>query len=189
MKDPIDTQFEAGSSTVTRDSLKNLLLSIICNNPKMAEEFRTKQLWEETVPQEVLNHTCTMYVENKNEHKKLTICVDSSHWAAELNARSFELLTSVNIRLLKQEPSRKLYDALYFKVSHSAAKRKEYHQKAQEIQSYLEPVEPVKLSKKEENEVAQIVSAISDENLQKAVNKAMISNLEWRKGIKAVKES
>lgn len=189
MKESPKNQNGGGLERSTHDSLKNLLLNAMESNPKMAEEFRTKKLWEKTVPQEVLNHTCNMYVEVRGVCKKLIICVDSSHWAAELNARSLELLTSVNKGVLKEDTSRKQYTALYFKVSHTSAKRKEYRQESQVIRSYLEPAQPVRLSEKEESEVIEIVKAIKNEDLKKAVNKAMILNLEWVKGIKAVEES
>ena len=115
--------------------------------------------------------------------KQLVVYVDESIVAAELNARR-EL-----VKLQFFEQFGEVIDE--FKILISRGQYKTHHPfvAQEEPPSYVESAQPVPLDDAERATVAAQLAGIEDELLRKAVARAMVADLEWKKGLGATAET
>lgn len=111
--------------------------------------------------------------------KQLVAYVDESIVAAELNARR-ELVKLQFFELFGEEIDE-------FKIIISRGQYKAHHPFAQREAdpSYIERAVPVPLSPEERAVAIRQVEGIQDDRLRRAVERAMIADLEWKKGLPA----
>ena len=111
--------------------------------------------------------------------KQLVAYVDESIVAAELNARR-ELVKLQFFELFGEEIDE-------FKIIISRGQYKSHHPFAQHATdpSYVERAVPVPLTPEERAIAAQQVEGIQNDRLRRAVERAMIADLEWKKGLPA----
>ena len=109
--------------------------------------------------------------------KQLVVYVDESLVAAELNARR-ELVKLQFFECFGEEIDE-------FKILISRGQYKAHHPfvKQGEDPSYVESAQPVPLDDAERATVTEQLAGIEDERLRKAVARAMIADLEWKKGL------
>ncbi|MDO4890579.1 MAG: hypothetical protein Q3963_04395 [Coriobacteriaceae bacterium] len=109
--------------------------------------------------------------------KQLVAYVDESIVAAELNARR-EL---VKLQFFEEFGER--IDE--FKIIISRGQYKAHHPfvKQEATPSYIDDVRPVPLSPEERAVVDQQVAGIEDARLRRAVERAMVADLEWKKAL------
>ncbi|MBQ9020675.1 MAG: DUF721 domain-containing protein [Eggerthellaceae bacterium] len=135
---------------------------------------KIRQMWSELVEEDILNHTNGVYVVNEEDQKVLKVYVDESIYAAELNNRR-ELI----LLLCKSRYGENL-DAFHIIISRGNMKRRRPFKKEQlEGQDKLPSVA---LDEEELDEVERACLAIPDEALRATFKKAMIADLEWKKG-------
>ena len=109
--------------------------------------------------------------------KQLVVYVDESIVAAELNARR-ELVKLQFFEQFGEEIDE-------FKILISRGQYKKHHPfvKHEEAPSYVEATTPVPLDDEERAVVRAQLADIEDERLRKAVARAMVADLEWKKGL------
>lgn len=111
--------------------------------------------------------------------KQLLVYVDESIVAAELNARR-ELVKLQFFERFGEEIDE-------FKIFISRGQYKTFHPfaKQETVPSYVEPAVPVALTEVEREEVVAQTAGIEDPRLRRAVERAMVADLEWKKGLSA----
>ncbi|MEG2273633.1 MAG: hypothetical protein RSC05_15315, partial [Acinetobacter sp.] len=134
----------------------------------------------EVVEDIFLEHTNAVYIMKKNDIKTLIVYVDESIFSAELNARR-EL---IKLQFL-QHFNEKL-DAFEIYISRGDYK-KNHPFKKEEEPAYIDRAEPVALSLEEKQEFEAALGHIDNEHLKQALKKALMSDLEWKKGIREKK--
>ena len=109
--------------------------------------------------------------------KQLVVYVDESIVAAELNARR-ELVKLQFFEHFGEEIDE-------FKILISRGQYKMHHPfvKQEEPPSYVESAQPIPLDESERATVTAHLAGIEDERLRKAVARAMVADLEWKKGL------
>jgi hypothetical protein len=132
------------------------------------------QQWIELVDPLIVKHTNGVYLFTKEQRKEFHVYVDESIFASELNARR-ELL-----RLQFEEKFHESIDEFYIHISHG--KKKNLHPLLPLISTEHISAEPQPLSLDESAYVDDVCATITDPSLRKHFKKAMISNLEWKKG-------
>ena len=115
--------------------------------------------------------------------KQLLAYVDESIVAAELNARR-EL-----VKLQFYERFGEEIDE--FKIFISRGQYKSLHPFVhnEAVPSYIEPANPMPLTDAEHELVSRQIAQINDARLRRAVEKAMVADLEWKKGLSDKTES
>ena len=159
-----------------------------------------RSMWEQLMRQSgdtyILEHTNNVFILQADEARplrrdhddrkdaartgtgqQLIAYVDESIVAAELNARR-ELVKFQFHELFGEEIDE-------FKIIISRGQYKHHHPFAEGEQapSYLEDVEPAPLSPEELAQVEAQLAAIENEGLRKAVRRAMVADLEWKKAL------
>ena len=144
---------------------------------KAMRAARVKQMWSEVVDPVFLDHTNSVYIIREGERKILIVYVDESIFAAELNARR-EL---IKLKFLERFNER--LDEFRILVSRGRYKNNYIYRKDEGEPSYVENVPSVPLPAEKLAEIEQAVAQIPDEKVRKSLQKAMISDLEWKMGI------
>jgi hypothetical protein len=108
--------------------------------------------------------------------KQLLAYVDESIVAAELNARR-ELVKLQFFEQFGEEIDE-------FKIFISRGQYKSHHPFVhdEDTPSYIEPATPVPLTAEEQASVREQLAGIEDPRLRRAVERAMVADLEWKKG-------
>ncbi len=139
---------------------------------------KVKEMWSACVEEMILEHTNSIYILKKEGLKQLIVYVDESIYAAELNARR-EL---IKLKLL-QEFNEQIDD---FKILISRGNyKKNYPFRKEESLNGSYPSVP--LDEEEMKEVEETVSGVENEELREKLKKAMVADLEWKKGLKREK--
>jgi len=109
--------------------------------------------------------------------KQLVVYVDESIVAAELNARR-ELVKLQFFEHFGEEIDE-------FKIIISRGQYKAHHPfvKQEQAPPYVEAAMPVPLDEAERATVSAQLAGIDDDRLRRAVERAMIADLEWKKGL------
>lgn len=129
--------------------------------------------WKNLVDDIFLQHTNAVYIFTKDGRKQMHVYVDESIYAAELNARR---------ELIKLECRQRFGEAIDdFEIHISRGKKKLNHPFIQE-RNDLDSNDPIPLDKKEMDHVDDICATIEDDSMRSHFKKAMISDLEWKKG-------
>lgn len=143
---------------------------------KAKRSQQVRKMWAHVVEDFFLDHTNSVYIFEEEGMKILVVYVDESIFAAELNGRR-EL---IKLKFL-QEFNEKI-DEFKIHISRGSYK-KNYPYKQKEIPSYEEPVKPIALSQEELVSIQQQISTIENEAIKKSLYKAMVTDLQWKKGI------
>ncbi len=185
-------------------SLMSRALSEMGKSPEEIGSFmranQVRQMWERLMKaggdDYILAHTNNVFILREGEArpvrrdhddrkdagatgkgKKLIVYVDESIVAAELNARR-ELVKLQFFEFFGEEIDE-------FKILISRGQYKSHHPFAKEdaTPSWEEHARPVPLDETECATVTAQVAGIEDERLRKAVERAMRTDLEWKKGL------
>jgi len=144
-------------------------------------QTKVGQAWTQIAGSAVVSHTTGAHI----REGELVVFVDSSLWATELSALSEHYRESVN-----KELGEELVKAVRFTVSKNVAKEKRIERVLTESEEYLteDKVEPVALTANELAQIEASVSAIEDDELRRAVLRATVADLQWKKGLKSREE-
>lgn len=167
---------------------------------KAARAGRVRQMWEELMraggDDYILEHTNSVFILDaadvrtpRHDHddrkdagatgtgKQLLVYVDESIVAAELNARR-EL-----VKLQFYERFGEEIDEFKIFISRGPYKSVHPFVHNDEPPSYLERAVPVPLSEAERAAVSEQTAAIENPRLRRAVENAMVADLEWKRGL------
>jgi len=141
-------------------------------------QTRAAQAWHRIAGPSVCAHTTGAHV----REGEMVVFVDSALWATELSALSEHYRTSIN-----QELGQDLVKSVRFTVSKRVASERRMEETLERSDAHLteDKVDPVKLSERELAQVEASAAAIPDEELRRAVLRATIADLQWKKGLKA----
>jgi len=144
-------------------------------------QTRAAQAWHRIAGPAVCAHTTGAHVRSG----EMIVFVDSALWATELSALSEHYRTSIN-----QELGQDLVTSVRFTVSRkvSTEKRIEEIEKTSSDHLTEDKVDPVRLSDRELAQIEASVASIQDDGLRRAVLRATVADLEWKKGLKARKD-
>ncbi len=142
---------------------------------KAQRKYEVRMIWKELVEEDILQHTNAVYILTEKGRKQMHVYMDDSLYATELNNR--RELISLKCRT---DFGEQIDD---FIIHISRGKRKMEHPfiKARET---VDSKPPLALSVDEKRAVEEACSHIDDEQLRLKFKKAMISDLEWKKGNK-----
>lgn len=144
-------------------------------------QSRVGDAWIKTAGPAVTAHTTGAHI----REGELVVFVDSPLWATELSALSEHYRESVN-----QELGERLIRTVRFTVSRSVEKEKRIERVLSESEEHLteDRVNPIELTDGEMAQIEASVSTIPDEELRRAVLRATVADLQWKKGLKAREE-
>jgi len=167
---------------------------------RMARASEVRRMWERIMllggDEYILEHTNNVFILRegdartpRRDHddrkdagatgsgKQLVVYVDESIVAAELNARR-ELVKLQFFEHFGEEIDE-------FKIIISRGQYKAHHPfvKQEQAPSYVEAAMPVPLDEAERATVSAQLAGIDDDRLRRAVERAMIADLEWKKGL------
>lgn len=164
--------------------LKNEINSFVGShaNRKMLRGVKLQQAWERLAPAAVLKHTDNV-VESKKQKDAVVVFVDSPHVSAELSM-SKEYYRQV----MEYEIEEDISD-IFFIVSRATGIRKQFEKEEEKDPWYQDNCESVPLDDGELAYARMSVECIEDENLRETLFNALVSDMEWKKGIKAQKMS
>lgn len=135
-----------------------------------------RNIWRDLVEDIFLEHTNAVYIFKEDDRTQMHVYMDESIYAAELNNRR-EL-----IKLNCRERFGEVIDDFHIHISRG--KKKMDHPFAESKTNELDKKNPIALSSEEMERVESSCSHIEDENLRHHFEKAMIADLEWKKGNK-----
>jgi hypothetical protein len=137
---------------------------------------QVRAMWSGLVDPVFLEHTNNVFVFERDGHREMHVYVDESIYAAELN----------NQRELIRWRCREEYgeDIAAFHIHISRGRYKSHHPFAEAKRDEPDQNPPVPLSEEEMEQVERTCETIPDERLKACFKKAMISDLEWKKGNK-----
>ncbi|MEG2006115.1 MAG: DUF721 domain-containing protein [Raoultibacter sp.] len=138
---------------------------------------QVRAMWAKTVDEIFLEHTNAVYIIKKDNKKTLIVYVDESIFSAELNARR-ELIKLQFLQRFGEE-----LDEFKIYISRGDYKKNHPFQK-EEDPCYIEHARPLPLTDDEKQPFENKLNQIQDENLRSALKQAVVSDLEWKKGIK-----
>lgn len=134
--------------------------------------------WKSVAGPNVAAHTTGAHIRGG----EMVVFVDSPIWAAELSALSEKYRVAIN-----EEIGQDAVKAIRFSVSRRVAEERELEQREAEDEAFYSEDKgaSVPLSEQERAQVEMSASSIKDEELRKAVVRATIADLEWKKGLRA----
>lgn len=159
--------------------LYSYLSSLGCDEElvkKNQRAIKVREMWSEIVEDFFLDHTNSVFIINEDNQKVLIVYVDESIFAAELNGRR-EL-----IKLKFLEKFNEKIDEFRICISRGAYKNN-YPFKEEIDPAYKEEAQPISLTQEEMNELYQQTENIKSAEVRNSLLKAMISDLEWKKGL------
>lgn len=153
---------------------------------QIARAARVRDMWKEAVEDickksapMFLEHTNAVYLMNKENIRTLIVYVDESIFAAELNARR-ELFKLKFLDKFKED-----IEVFEIHISRGNYKNLKPYQEQADNLSRLRQIDknpPKPLSEEEKEEVREQALLVEDEKLRNALFKAMVADLEWKKG-------
>lgn len=133
-----------------------------------------RKMWVGLVDQIFLDHTNNVFVFKKDGRVEMHVYVDESIYAAELNNRR---------ELIKWRCLEEYGEAIDdFHIHISRGKYKNHHPFRKREDNDPDQREPIPLDSKEMETVDEACGKITDQRLRECFKKAMISDLEWKKG-------
>ncbi len=141
-------------------------------------QSRVGDAWIKTAGSAVIAHTTGAHIRDG----ELVVFVDSALWATELSALSEHYRESVN-----QELGEPLVRTVRFTVSRNVEKEKRIEKVLSESEDHIaeDKVDPVELTDGELAQIEASVSSIPDDELRRAVLRATVADLQWKKGLRA----
>lgn len=169
------------SSGSFEDGLRNLVHRLDRRGGQAALQAQVAAVWPEIAGPTVMKHTTGAHVRGN----ELVIYVDNPGWAHELQAMSGQYLSALKNRLGKFPVSR-----MAFTVSRRVAEEHRIKIVDEEKAAFYveDRVDSIPLSDIEREQVEASAERIPDPELRKAVLRATIADLEWKKGIAAQKK-
>ena len=138
-----------------------------------------ESVYRDTAPL-FLAHTNNVYIMKKDDKPTLIVYVDESIFAAELNAQR-ELIKLQLLQLFGE-------DVEQFEIHVSRGKYKKNHPfLAENRENTVERPPSIPLDDTEETFVSNTVSTVEDQRLRETLQKAMKTDLEWKKGEKRIR--
>ena len=138
---------------------------------------KVKNMWASVVEPVFLDHTNAVYIIKKDGISTLTVYVDDSIFASELNARR-EL-----IKLKLQQQFNEVVDDFFIKISYGRMKQRYAFKRDDLDPFYTHKTPSIPLSLDKRKELEALVSMIPNEGIRQALLQAMIDDLEWKSGI------
>lgn len=141
-----------------------------------------KKMWRnQEAADMILSHTNTVGISKETnykgeQYKKLFVYVDDSIILTELNA------LRERIKLLFKTDFGEDIQEFDIKIS-QGARKKAHPYKEEELPNYIDTTHPIPLSSEELSEVENRVLKVEDPALRKALKKAMVADLQWKKGL------
>lgn len=135
---------------------------------------KVRAIWKELVEEAILEHTNGVYILNEDGRKIMHVYVDEGIYAAELNNRR-EL-----IQLLCHQRYGEAVEVFQIHISYGLMKQRYPFREEQTNLPDQNP--PIPLTEEERTAVDLACDAIPNEALRSQFRKAMISDLEWKKG-------
>lgn len=137
---------------------------------------QVRSIWKSLVDEMFLKHTNAVYIFTKDDRKQMHVYVDESIYAAELNARR---------ELIKLECRQRFGEVIDdFEIHISRGKRKLEHPFIDDNENRVDGNDPIPLSLQELKQVEDACNGIPDDTVRLHFKKAMIADLEWKKGNK-----
>lgn len=156
----------------------SLLASLGCEEDIIKRGIRAqevREMWAKVVEKIFLDHTNAVFLLLKEGEKTLIVYVDESIFAAELNGRR-ELIKLKFLELFNEN-----IDNFEIYISRGAYKKNYPYKK--NPPSYQEQAQPVPLTDEEVETLFRQSEVIKNKELRNSLLKAMVSDLEWKKGI------
>jgi hypothetical protein len=143
-------------------------------------QIRVARAWEEVAGPRVYAHTTNAHL----RAGELVVAVDSPVWATELSALAGPYMEAMNTTLGKDSVR-----SVRFTVSSRVERERARESAEKATRALYEPDEPdpVPLTETERAQVEASASVVQDEELRKAVIRATVAMMEWRKGERAAK--
>ena len=133
-----------------------------------------RAIWEDLVEDVILQHTNGVYILDEDGKKVMHVYVDEGIYAAELNNRR-EL-----IQLLCAQKFGEVVEEFQIHISYGLMKKRYPYGEKRLVKENNKP--PVPLNSEEKAAVEQMCSVIGNETVREQFRKAVISDLEWKKG-------
>lgn len=149
-------------------------------NDRFRRALELQQAWEKLAPSVVLDHTDNVIVSNKDKHA-VVIYVDTPHLAAELSMNK-----EYYRQMMEHEIDGNISD-IFFIVSKATGKCKQFQKKEEEKPWYQDDCMSIPLDESELAYARLSVAGIEDEKLKESLFNALVSDMEWKKGMKANK--
>ena len=135
---------------------------------------KVQTMWSEVVDPFFLPHTNAVYILKKDGYEEMHVYVDESIYAAELNARRELIMIKLKDRYGE--------DIEKLDIHISRGKRKQIHPFVINHSTEIDKNPAIPLDEEEIEKVEQTCSTIEDTTLKERFKKAMIADLEWKKG-------
>lgn len=135
---------------------------------------KVRNIWSELVEDYILEHTNGVYILKDDNKTVMKVYVDESIYASELNNRR-EL-----IQLLCRERFGEVIDEFQIYISYGLMKKNYPFKKEVKYEADKRP--PISLTNTELQEVETLCEGIANSSLKEQFKKAMIADLEWKKG-------
>ena len=194
-----ETNYSGQASSLSR----GLLSQIEQANPEMVSAAQVQRAWYNCMDDVVVSHTDAVFVIPDTNCSQVIVYVDNNIWATEMNmqAELFRLKLNLELQRMDEASGKRHRDegALLDAGDPEKVKRlkfilskEKYRSRKKVVQSstadqLLEEapydVEPVELTKAEDDELRKRASAISDERLREAAYAAMKADLQLKKAL------
>jgi len=149
----------------------------------LSQVIQLQNAWEKIASPAALESTDNITFATGTKKKEVLVFVESSHWAAELEAHK-ELY-----RILLEKETEMNILKLKFIVTKKAAFKKTFMKWREKTTTQKSGEKSIPLTREEDRHARQMVSEIKDEKLRNALYKAMKADLEWKKGTGGIKTS
>ena len=133
-----------------------------------------RAIWAELVEDAILQHTNGVYIIKEDGRTVMHVYVDESIYAAELNNRR-EL-----IQLICRQRFGEVIDQFQIHISYGLMKQR--HPYREERRTLPDQNPPMPLTEEERTEVSRACETIDHPAVRAQFEKAMIADLEWKKG-------
>lgn len=169
-----------GHSEDLPDVLTRALSELGLEADRLRIQRRTAQvhaMWEDIVDEPIVLHTNSVAIVRKDGVKKLSVYVDESMYAAELNARR-ELIKLQFLRRYGEDIAEfniRISRGAY-KKNHPFAKKKDH--------SYEEKATPLPLDTQQTASLSAALARVENPELRARLEKAAVADMAWKNGIK-----
>ncbi len=151
-------------------------------NSKLVRGVKFQRAWERLAPTQILKHTDNV-VESKKQKNAITVFVDAPHIAAELS------MSKEYYRQMMEYETQENISNIFFIVSKETGIRKQFIKENNNQPWYQDNCDSIPLDDGELAYVKMSVQCITDEKLRETLFNALVSDMEWKKGIEAQKTS
>lgn len=158
------------------DGVKNIVQSNA--SKKLMKGLVLQTAWESIAPKKALEHTDNVVV-SKKKANSIAVFVDSPAAAADLS-----MSKEYYRQMMEHETGLKI-DDIFFVVSKKTGIKKSFEKQQEEKPWYIDDCESIPLDEGELEYARMSVEGIKDENLRESLFKALVTDMEWKKGLRA----